>query len=441
MKLSFENVGKVAKAEIEVDSITIIAGANDTGKSTAGKILYAIYTALCDLTPKKLLLDKIKSLIEDEEGILSLVGESLVVKDGKSHRIAHLYEPFREAIGGANNFNYKLGEENLNKFVIRWVIELQKKLKIERLPEQTKKQINHLCEKILVKANTASGSQKMQLFSIQDILLAEFSGSLTTELLANRPAKIHLHEDNGNIMNFVFLANEINYTLSNVKRKREYEQPFYIENPFVLDELNNPRRNMSDGSYKHNERMINAIENLQVQSHLDATRESNVIRSILDSVIEGRIFKKGLRYQYQTSEMLNPVDVESLSAGMKSFAILKMLFDSQRPDEIEILILDEPEIHLHPEWQLKYAELVVLLASKHSVQIVITTHSPYFIEAIELYSKKHGIGNHVRYYSAIKHENGMAEIIDATKKLEILYESMVEPFQNLEELRDELDGA
>jgi len=435
MKLSFENVGKVAKAEIEVDLITIIAGDNDTGKSTAGKILYSIYTALRDLTPEKLLWDKVKSLIEDEEGILSLIDKSLVSKDGVSHRIAHFYE----LLIGPSDFDYKSGEESLNNFVIVWIEELQNKIKNEHLTERVKKQIDLLCQSMLVKVNTESNSNKMKLFLIQDVLLSEFSGSLTTELRVNLPAKIYLQEDSGNEMNIEFLANEIDHNLTIVERKKEYEQPFYIDNPFVLDELNSPRKDKDENSYKHNDRIINAIENPPTQNHFEKMLENKGIRSVLDSVVEGRIFKKGWRYQYQTKEMLNPVDVESLSTGMKSFAILKMLFDSQQLDKIEFLILDEPEIHLHPKWQLKYAELVVLLASKYHVQIVITTHSPYFIEAIELYSKKYEINNDTRYYNAINRKDGMSEILDVTNKLEVLYESMSEPFQNLEELRNELD--
>ena len=44
------------------------------------------------------------------------------------------------------------------------------------------------------------------------------------------------------------------------------------------------------------------------------------------------------------------------------------------------MILDEPEIHLHPEWQLAYAELIVLLEKKFDLSIVVTTHSRDFFE-------------------------------------------------------------
>ena len=45
MKLELENVGKVNLANIELNGITVIAGENNTGKSTIGKMLYCVFHA------------------------------------------------------------------------------------------------------------------------------------------------------------------------------------------------------------------------------------------------------------------------------------------------------------------------------------------------------------------------------------------------------------
>ena len=44
MKLSIENLAKIKKADIELNGITIIAGENDSGKSTVGKALAAMFS-------------------------------------------------------------------------------------------------------------------------------------------------------------------------------------------------------------------------------------------------------------------------------------------------------------------------------------------------------------------------------------------------------------
>ena len=43
MRLILENVGKVQEADIKLDGITLIAGENNTGKSTVGKMLFCIF--------------------------------------------------------------------------------------------------------------------------------------------------------------------------------------------------------------------------------------------------------------------------------------------------------------------------------------------------------------------------------------------------------------
>ena len=37
----------------------------------------------------------------------------------------------------------------------------------------------------------------------------------------------------------------------------------------------------------------------------------------------------------------------------------------------DAVILDEPEIHLHPEWQMIYAELIVILQQKFDLNFII----------------------------------------------------------------------
>ena len=45
MKLVLENIGMLERAEVKLDGLTVIAGENDTGKSTVGKALMAVNLA------------------------------------------------------------------------------------------------------------------------------------------------------------------------------------------------------------------------------------------------------------------------------------------------------------------------------------------------------------------------------------------------------------
>lgn len=49
MKLKIENVAKIEYAEIEMNGITIIAGKNNTGKSTIGKVIFSLFNSLSNI--------------------------------------------------------------------------------------------------------------------------------------------------------------------------------------------------------------------------------------------------------------------------------------------------------------------------------------------------------------------------------------------------------
>ena len=52
MKLGIKNFAKIKAADIIIDGITVIAGENNTGKSTVGKILFSLFNALSDIDEK-----------------------------------------------------------------------------------------------------------------------------------------------------------------------------------------------------------------------------------------------------------------------------------------------------------------------------------------------------------------------------------------------------
>jgi len=49
MKIKIENIGFVKIADVEINGITVIAGENNTGKSTIGKSLYSIFNSFYDV--------------------------------------------------------------------------------------------------------------------------------------------------------------------------------------------------------------------------------------------------------------------------------------------------------------------------------------------------------------------------------------------------------
>ena len=48
MRLKIRNINKVQNAEIKLDGLTVIAGANSSGKSTVGKLLFTMIKSIAN---------------------------------------------------------------------------------------------------------------------------------------------------------------------------------------------------------------------------------------------------------------------------------------------------------------------------------------------------------------------------------------------------------
>ena len=171
---------------------------------------------------------------------------------------------------------------------------------------------------------------------------------------------------------------------------------------------------------------------------VNAKESLKEIYDILEHVTEGQISEQSGQWELNSYQFKEPVYFENLSAGLKSFVLLKLLLEKGILKEKDVLILDEPEIHLHPEWQLAYAELIVLLEKKFDLSIVVTTHSRDFLEAIELYSKKYDLFSKCRFYLADL-DQGLAVFKDVTASLDKIYRQLVTPSMLLDKIRYEME--
>jgi len=67
-------------------------------------------------------------------------------------------------------------------------------------------------------------------------------------------------------------------------------------------------------------------------------------------------------------------NIEALSSGEKQ--ILLILAEIQRRIRPgSIILIDEPEIHLHPAWQSRLVGALTDLCSQYDAQLILATHS------------------------------------------------------------------
>ena len=164
------------------------------------------------------------------------------------------------------------------------------------------------------------------------------------------------------------------------------------------------------------------------------SQQMELLDGKLAEVLSGSLKKTGNVWE----ELVYTLDgeelkIQNLATGLKTFMIIRRLLDNGYLEKGSLLIIDEPEVHLHPEWQLKFAELIVILMKTLKVTVLLATHSPYFLNAIEVFSKKYECVNETHYYLAERISEG-AVFKNIDNNLNETYELLAEPFQTLEDI-------
>ena len=152
----------------------------------------------------------------------------------------------------------------------------------------------------------------------------------------------------------------------------------------------------------------------------------------LNKVVKGKVNSDRRKIVINIEGVEEPVNIQNLSSGMKSFAILKTIILNGYIKDRSVLILDEPEIHLHPKWQIILADVIIQLQKEYEITCVINTHSPYFLNAIEVFAEKEKISDRCKYYLAEK-----SGITDVSFSIDRIYELLSDAFDTLDEIQGE----
>ena len=172
----------------------------------------------------------------------------------------------------------------------------------------------------------------------------------------------------------------------------------------------------------HNTHLIKQIEDDGYDTHTLRARVTDKLNLLFNNI--NATLKTDLVNSSEDEEDDKKLNIVNYSSGMKTFYLIKSLLEKGVIRENGTLILDEPEVHLHPEWQLKFAEIIVLLQKAFGLHILINSHSPYLVEAIDIFSKKNGINNSVKYYLS---KDGIKDVTDSIDKI---YEQMYVPLKS-----------
>jgi predicted ATP-dependent endonuclease of OLD family len=184
----------------------------------------------------------------------------------------------------------------------------------------------------------------------------------------------------------------------------------------------------------HTKDLFDKLKSFNFDSYPDLELQ-NTIKNDITAIINGKILYDNDEKDFVYIKSGKKIPIKNTATGIKAFGMIQLLLDNGFINRTSILILDEPEIHLHPKWQLLYAQVITLLV-KNEIPILVTSHSPYMIEALKRYSDKHNLEKITNFY--LSSEN----TIQDENKLEDIFRVLSEPFETFREmdaqiLRDE----
>lgn len=430
MELSIENCGKISSADIIIDGITVIAGENNTGKSTVGKILFSLFNVMNNID------DRI--MTERRMEILSVCRQ--IIREYTSAHNQRINVSKREYIvHNIADAIYTDTEKNIDRDNIVYIIEtIYEKARITQ--DEYIEVYEHVVDPI--------AESIVEIIMIpENIILQEavsryfnnvFYGQINSLNSKDELSKIKVNIK-GYDIELAFENNECTEYISNID---VINKAIYIDNPFVIDSINSHMELSIMDEFLVN--LLIAADNKDI---MDGIIESVMakgkledINALLDDVVAGNILKESNdEYFLINDDTREAISFNNLSTGLKSFVLIKMLLEKNIIKNKDLLILDEPEIHLHPQWQVAYAELIVLIQKMFDLPIVVTTHSPYFVDAINIFSVKHGTDSKVNYYISKLGKNG-AGLEMVTDNIDKIYEKMASPIQLLDTLRYELNN-
>ncbi len=413
MSLNIENFGLIKEANLNIGKINVVVGKNNTGKSTSSKILYCFLNAASNDGIKlanKSIKDKLLKFVWVWSNQLS--------------------DEYLEVFNKLDGLCFKLREHNLeDSFENEYdaLVELA-----ELLDERFKEKYLFDLDKIgnLIQINKQNNARYFNI--CRALLKSEFDFEL------DKDAIIELSVENGGSFNsnLVFRSDDIKGEVSgDVLYGINYPKIVYIDSTSIF-EFN---KKCSKNDFHHLNLLYDKLSNFEeVNDVYDDIYNEDIIKfkEKFDYLINGQF-----KFDYKNNEFIfvsenKKYSMNNTSSGLKQLGILQVLLDNRELVKDSFLIIDEVELNLHPEWQIKFAEVLILLVKELNISLYINTHSPFLAEAMEAYYDYYSLDEEINFY--LTEEIGKNEfkfnnvpICDAVK----VYDNLGNPFDEIEKIR------
>ena len=403
--IEFRHLGKINEATIKVRPFTVIAGCNSSGKSFITKSLYALFSGVGDTSVQPIVLSLLEKLDQDIQFIVFIFSG---VSPVSSH-VANLAQ-------GARELSYEIQEgfdfgaiipllDKIHEYAqeFRDVIEKKSSQKVDDLDGLTTKKRVALKQRVsqiddyideLFKCFFDPSVKLREV--IPDKLSESLSDNFTVPSIKNL---INAKSDKAQISigtnGSVILGDKVELgdeTISNITALNEHP-PIYLESPIywkLSDALEDSKKQLDETAKKRGlskNQLVSQVPKyfFDVMELLKVQVKTNVFSDIIHTIEEAikgnlSISDGGIRFVDKASN--TSVGLNLTALGVTNLGMIALLLKRGAILPGTFLFIDEPEVHLHPSWQVVFVQVLYEL-SKRGVNVVIASHSIDIMKAIE----------------------------------------------------------
>ncbi|MCA2692899.1 MULTISPECIES: AAA family ATPase [unclassified Microcystis] len=370
MKVKIKNLGILKQAEFSLGDLTIICGRNNTGKTYATYALFGfLYTWRRLLTwPTFSLKEKVDQLLSD--GVISLDLQEyvqqceIILTTGCQRYIQQIPEVFAANEERFKNVDFQI---ELNFDNIQFQNKYERKISTATLEIIS---INKPEDEPYLSITLLTETEKINLpvhflediiyDSIQDIIFSQFFPRPFIASAERTGAAIFRKELN-------FARNRLLEEISKNSNFNPRELLFNVSQDYALP-------------VKKNVDFTRQIETIVKKTSFIAENHPSILEDFAD-IIGGQymITSNDELYYIPKGKKLR-LSMDESSSAVRS--LLDIGFYLRHEARIgDLLIVDEPELNLHPENQRRIAKLFARLINI-GIKVFITTHSDYIIKEI-----------------------------------------------------------
>ena len=378
IKVVTEGFRAIGHAAIQISGITVVAGENSSGKSTISKLLYELFNTVAnyEVLVKEELIREFNDLFQ----FFKIVSTDL--KEFNYFNIRQLsYE------GVYNDLSLKEIEDTLLSFLN----------KIYQNDIQKSNRYNTIVDSILGEKITDHNNDLTRLESFIKNKIREAEERVKARSI-NLFTQELSKEFRSNVLPDIFEVSEEEEVIVALN-KPSLSLPFSIKKAIYIDTP------MSLSVWEDNNKYWSTLNRLLLRVEKIASYPSSM-SLLISNNIKGEADTSGLLnnelsfYREDGEEF----DLAEVATGIKAFSIIQLLLKNGHIDNRTLLIIDEPESHLHPQWIVEYARMIVLLHKHIRVKFFLASHNPDMVSAIRYIAEKEGVLDNVNYYLAEKAE-------------------------------------